>query len=499
MNMQKQVVIIGGGLGGLFTAALLGKEGYRVTVLERGAQVGGGLQSFRRNGVSFDAGMHVLGGLQPGGSLDRIFRYLGIQDQVRVRPVDADCMDEVYCHEDQRVYRVPGGMEAFAAYFQHQFPEEHDNIQRYMEAMDGITNQVGFFYLRPGCQQYVGFDKEFYQSTEEFISTYIHNPKLRDLLGYMSPLCGGSAGHTPAYIFALINSLYINGHYRFEGPASQLADVLVRLIERQGGEVLTKMPVVRVLAEGKSVQSVITADGRVFEADNYVSAIHPQELLKIADKNLFTNAFRDRVMSASNNYSAYCVYVVLKPGTFPYINHPCYYLDSYESVWTYGQYVEEGWPQSFAYLTPCEYEQGEYARMMALILFMPYSVCHRWENTLTGNRGKEYLAWKQQLTDNALGKMELRYPGFRTCVNHVYDASPLTIRDFFNEPEGSIYGLQKDSENPYAGYVPVRTKANNLFLTGQNVYLHGCCGVPLTAVMTAEAVVGETDGIVRKL
>ena len=108
MNMQKQVVIIGGGLGGLFTAALLGKEGYRVTVLERGAQVGGGLQSFRRNGVSFDAGMHVLGGFQPGGSLDRIFRYLGIQDQVRIRPVDADCMDEVYCHEDQRVYRVPG-------------------------------------------------------------------------------------------------------------------------------------------------------------------------------------------------------------------------------------------------------------------------------------------------------------------------------------------------------------------------------------------------------
>ena len=36
-------------------------------------------------------------------------------------------------------------------------------------------------------------------------------------------------------------------------------------------------------------------------------------------------------------------------------------------------------------------------------------------------------------------------------------------------------------------------------MTGQNVYLHGCCGVPLTAVMTAEAVMGEKDGIVRKL
>ena len=497
--MQKQVVIIGGGLGGLFTAALLGKEGYRVTVLERSAQVGGGLQSFRRNGVSFDAGMHVLGGLQPGGSLDRIFRYLGLRDQVRVRPVDADCMDEIFCREDQRIYSVPGGKEAFTSYFQQQFPEERDNIWRYMEAMDNITNQVGFFYLRPGNQQYMEFDKEFYQSTEKFISTYIRNPKLRNLLGYMSSLCGGSVGHTPAYIFALINSLYINGHYRFEGPASQLADALVRLIEQQGGEVLTGAEVVCVSAEGKSVQSVTTADGRVFQADNYISAIHPQELMKIADKELFTNAFRDRVMTASNNYSAYCVYIVFKPGMFPYINHPCYYLDSYESVWTYGQYVEEGWPQSFAYLTPCEFNQGEYARMMAVILFMPYSVCEPWENTLTGRRGKDYLAWKQNHTNKVLGKLEHRYPGFHDMIEQVYDASPLTIRDYYNEPEGSLYGLLKDSENPYAGYVPVRTRVKNLFLTGQNVYLHGCCGVPLTAVMTAEAVMGETDGIVRKM
>ncbi len=497
--MEKQVVIIGGGVGGLFTAALLSKEGYRVTVLERSAHVGGGLQSFRRKGVSFDAGMHVLGGLQPGGSLDRICRYLGLQDQIRIRPVDADCMDEVYCHEDQRVYRIPGGSEEFAAYFQQQFPEERENIHQYMEAMDALTNQVGFFYLRPESQQIEEFSTEFYQSTEKFISTYIRDPKLQNLLGYMSPLCGGSAGHTPAYIFALINTLYINGHYRFEGPASQLADALARLIEQQGGEVLTNAEVVRISADGKSVRSVTTVDGRTFSADCYVSAIHPQELLKIADNDLFTKAFRNRVANASNNYSAYCVYVVLKPGMFPYINHPCYYLDSYESVWTFGQYVEEDWPQSFAYLTPCESEQGEYARMMAIIQFMPYSVCERWGGTHTGNRGGDYLAWKQQHTDKVLGKLELRYPGFRDMVAQVYDASPLTIRDYFNEPEGSIYGLLKDSESPYAGYVPVRTKADNLFLTGQNVYLHGCCGVPLTAVMTAEAIMGETDAIVKKL
>ena len=104
-----------------------------------------------------------------------------------------------------------------------------------------------------------------------------------------------------------------------------------------------------------------------------------------------------------------------------------------------------------------------------------------------------------QRTDAVIRKLECRYPGFRDCIDRVYDASPLTIRDYYNEPEGSLYGLLKDSDSPYSGYVPVRTKADNLFLTGQNVYLHGCCGVPLTAVMTAEAVIGEVDGIVKKM
>ncbi len=46
--------------------------------------------------------------------------------------------------------------------------------------------------------------------------------------------------------------------------------------------------------------------------------------------------------------------------------------------------------------------------------------------------------------------------------------------------------------------VPVATKLSNLFLTGQNVSLHGFCGVPLTAVMTSEAVLGN-NYIINKL
>ena len=44
----------------------------------------------------------------------------------------------------------------------------------------------------------------------------------------------------------------------------------------------------------------------------------------------------------------------------------------------------------------------------------------------------------------------------------------------------------------------VATKVKNLFLTGQNVNIHGFCGVSLTAIETAEALVGH-NVIVKKI
>ena len=58
--MKQRVLIIGGGLGGLFSGAILAKEGLEVTVLEKNKIIGGGLQSFRMWGEDFDTGMPII-------------------------------------------------------------------------------------------------------------------------------------------------------------------------------------------------------------------------------------------------------------------------------------------------------------------------------------------------------------------------------------------------------------------------------------------------------
>ena len=77
---MSEAVIIGSGLGGLLSGAILSRAGYHVTVLEKAAQPGGCLQTFIRDGLRFDTGFHSVAGLEEGGPLERIFRPLGLMD-----------------------------------------------------------------------------------------------------------------------------------------------------------------------------------------------------------------------------------------------------------------------------------------------------------------------------------------------------------------------------------------------------------------------------------
>lgn len=60
-----------------------------------------------------------------------------------------------------------------------------------------------------------------------------------------------------------------------------------------------------------------------------------------------------------------------------------------------------------------------------------------------------------------------------------------------------MYGFLKDCEQMTLSQVPIYTKIKNLLLTGQNISLHGICGVPLTSINTAEAILGENTIIDR--
>ena len=495
--MKKKVVIIGGGLGGLFCGAILSKEGFHVTVLEKNATIGGGLQTFTRFGEVFDTGMHVVGGLQPGGNIWRISRYLGIADKIRVQEVDPDCADRLYFAEDQRYYTIAKGREAYVETLAKDFPQQRENLRRYVDALFDLTEELDLFYLRPTRKGLYNHSDDFLMAADDFIAKYISDKRLRSVVAYMNPLYGGRGGQTPAYVHAVISVLYINGASRFVGGSSHFAHLLADVIREHGGEVVAGDAVTWVEVNNRKVAYVRTAKGRQYEADWYISDIHPCTLLTLMDEHTFPKAFRDRMNEIPNSYSAFSLYIKMKDGRFPYINHSEYYTKRYDEIWNFCR-DEASWPMGFLLMTPPEENQGPWSNKVLVTAPMQFDMVRRWENTTVGRRGSDYEQWKQARTSELLAQVEELHPGFREAIEAINASSPLTIRDFYGVKEGSICGFSKDCRNITLSQLPVVTKVSNLLLTGQNNNLHGFCGVPLTAINTCEAILG-LNNVIEKL
>lgn len=488
--MSEKVIIIGGGLGGLFTGAILAKEGYEVTVLEKNSIIGGGLQNFKRYGETFETGMHILGGLQQGGNVNKILTYLGIEDLIETRMDDSDCITEIKYLSDGKTYHFASGRDGFVKSLSQEFPDEADNLKAYIDELYKLADEVDLYHLRPDNEMRVHSDN-FMKATDVLIAEYIKDEKLRDVLAYVNPTYGGVKGHTPAYIHALIQILYIEGQSRFVGGSQQLANALKSVVESHNGAVYANKEVLKINVVDRVIQSVETTDGSIYVADKYISAIHPCTLLELMDEGSFPKSFTRRLQSIPNSYSAFTVYFVFKENKFPYLNYPAYIQDDYGQAWEHADDIENNWPRGFMYITPCDKDQGKYASKMIINCLMKFDYVKQWEDTTVGRRGKDYYEWKLEMENRVIAQMEKVYPDFRDCIKAVFSSSPLTIRDYYHVKEGSLYGFRKDCNDIALSHIMVNTKVSNLLLTGQNVNLHGICGVPLTAVSTVEMMIGR--------
>ena len=500
--MEKSVIIIGGGLGGLTAACLLCKEGYRVTVLEKHCTAGGGLHTFRRGGMSYETGIHYISGFQPGGVLRKFYTYLGIFDRLKIKPLDPGAFDVICVKEDGSRYPVGVGKERFIGQWGRLFPAEKENIRRYVEDLYAMADR---FYL---CNMRFPDEdmQDLYQSEEiavpvgEYIARYIGDERLRNLLAWNNALYAGNRETTPIYVHAIISRLFIEGASRFVGGSQQLADAMCGLIREYGGEVICGDGVKEIVAKNREVKYVLTEKGRRYEAGMYISSLHPANTLEMIDPSQFTKAYRTRMSAMPTTYSAFVVFVRMKKNTFPYLNNNMYCTDRDAQIWEVGNYRPEEWPTGMMVMTPPESEGDEkYAEKVIINCLMNFDDVCAWENTRVGRRGETYEQFKKACEERVLQKFECYFPGARKNIESCFSATPLTIRDYTGSKDGALYGYAKNCRSMVQSHVSPLTKVRNLLLTGQNINLHGILGVPLNAMMTVAAMTGGIEPLIEKI
>ena len=495
------ILIIGSGMGGLVCAGILGLEGHKVCVLEKNKQIGGSLQTYVRDKVIFDSGVHYLGGLSKGQNLYQIFQYLGIMEKLKLQQQDVDVFDRILFEGDDKEYDFAQGYENFIAKLLEHFPDEEDAIRTYCNRIKEICSKFPLYNLR-STNDFKEKADILEIDAEAYINSLTSNTKLQSILAANNALYAGQADKTPFYVHALILNSYIESSWKCVDGGSQIAKLLAKNIRENGGEIIRNCEVKKIVEENGLVSHVECQDGTKIYAKQFISNIHPVKTLEMTETPLIKNAYRNRLKGLENSTSAFTLNVVFKKDSFKYIKHN-YYCCNEGSVWMTANHTEDNWPLGYAIFCGASSKSEEYADGLSILSYMRFEEVAQWKDTFNtvsnvNDRGETYNEFKKRKAEILLDTVERKFPGLRDCIKSYYVATPLSYRDYIGNDDGSLYGIVKDYKNALKTFISPRTKLPNLYLTGQNLNLHGILGASMSAIVTCCALL-DNDNVITKI
>lgn len=495
MDKKFDVLVIGSGMGGLVCADMLSREGLNICVIEKNQQLGGSLQTYVRDRVIFDSGVHYLGGLDKGQNLYQIFKYIQIVDKLKLQRQEIDVFDKIWLDGDPVEYEMAQGYENFIEKLLQHFPDEEKALRTYCDKIRDVCSKFPLYNLNPATTGYDDNAHILEIDTKAFIESVTNNEKLQAVLAGNNSLYAGQGDKTPLYVHALILNSYIESSWKCVDGGSQIAKLMAKNIRDRGGVIVRNMAVKKIVADGEKASYVELSDGSKVYADHFISNIHPVKTMEITESPLIKNAYRNRLKSLENSVSSFTINIVFKPGSFKYFKHNIYCFKE-EFIWEGGNYTEQNWPHGYAIFMPASSKHPEYADGMTILTYMRYDDVKQWDHTINtvtepSDRAETYTAFKRRKAETLLDLVEERMPGLRSHIKSYYTATPLSYRDYIGNDDGSLYGIVKDFKNPLKTFISPRTKLSNLYLTGQNLNLHGILGSAMSGVVTCCALLAN--------
>ena len=479
MGRQK-VVIIGSGLGGLSCGLILSRNGYDVTVLEQGSQVGGCLQCFHRQGVKFETGMHFIGSADEGQVLNRLLHYLGVMDDIRLSRLDSEGYNVISL--DGERFRFANGREAFIETLSKDFPHQRDQMSRYFDLVEMVAGASSLHTLRKADSDATPLHTEFQlRSMNDVISEVVSDELLRHVLVGDLPLYAAEYDKTPFSTHAFITDFYNQSAFRVVGGSDLIAASLVKSIQQNGGRVLCRQQVRKIVCNERKAIGVET--DRFYPADVVIAAIHPARVIELCDSPLLRSAYRQRILALPETVGGFAVYLRFKPESLPYMNYN-FYGYRQRSPWGCEQYTSADWPKGYLYMHFCQEAHQRWAESGVILSYMHFSEVEQWKGTPIGHRGEAYEQMKRERGERLIDAVCKDFPGLRDTIAGYETSTPLTYLDYTGTERGSMYGVARDISLGPAGRVQHRTKIPNLLLAGQNVNSHGILGVLVGTIVT---------------
>ncbi|MEN8155433.1 MAG: FAD-dependent oxidoreductase [Bacteroidota bacterium] len=477
--MGFDVIVIGGGLGGLSAGAILSRQGKRVLLLEQHYIPGGCATTFKRKDFIMEAGLHAMDGhLIAGDGPRSVLRYLGVKKKVEFQKVP-----EFFRIKNSRFdFTFPNGTEEAIEALIKAYPEEESGIRRFFKVMMGVQEELSGFPHKRWRQALViplfpfmfpNIMKTFRRTAGHFLERYIKSDELKLILQGNLLYYHDDPYTMSMVFFSKAQASFIHyGGYFVKGGSQKLSNALAEVITEHGGSILLGKRVNRILIKNGVAVGVSYKDAFnenlepvTLEASHIIhSGAVPllKNLLPGPEKAKIARKI-DRLKPAC---SLFCIYLGFKREVRQ-LNHHHYstffYSDDIRSLDDVVPNIYGDWnARSFVFVDYSQVDSGLAPEGKSFGSICAASLMSEWD----GMDDAAYKKKKKEVARILIDKLEENIPGIRDLIESYEVATPATIRRYTLNPSGAPYGFAQIPSQVGTKRPSYKSPVKNLWLAG---------------------------------
>ncbi len=480
---RADVVVIGAGLGGLAAAVAAAGRGRHVVVLEQGENPGGYATCFQRGPYRFDASLHALNGLAPGGGLDGLYRQLGISERLHLDRLDPLYLvrfpgTDIVAHADRFRYesevigRFPDQAQGIRALLDEQVTA-HSDARRMSEDQAASRNVAGeeIMTVYPALARLSG------ETAEQTMARYVTDPDARAVLGVLWVYLGLPPSRLSSLLYAnAVVSYHDFGGWYPQGSAAAISRALVDSLHQRGGEIRFGQRVTTIELSDLHVTAVTTEAGLRVETASVISdANAPATMLDMVGREHLPADYVARLEAPTPSYTTVNVYLGLDRDVFAEngLPHEVFIFPSYDHDANEQAALAGDWDHAGIAIT--DYTRvdagcappGHAAVVVGAVASWDYEDTWGTGGQVSGyHTNPGYLAIKDKVAERLIAAADTHVPGLGSAIRHREVSTPLTNWAYTANPRGAIEGYENTSQNSGLGWLPQRTPIQNLFLAG---------------------------------
>ena len=477
--MNKSVIIIGAGIGGLSAGCYGQMNGYKTHVFEMHDKPGGLCTAWERKGFTIDGCLHWLTGSAPGSGLYKLWQELGMIQGQQV--INAECFFK-YESIDGRIFNMFTNVDRLEKHMLELAPEDEIVIKEIARAIKSLMRMDMPVDKAPELYSPLDMIKltfsilpvmkdfsKYSQMTMKEFSERFKNPVLRNAwLNIWLP--------DFAALFILLTLAQM--HKKQAGYVLGGSMKLSRAIEKRyldlKGEISYKSKVEKILVENDKAVGVRLTDGKEIRSDYIISASDGYATIFEMLEGKYVD---EKIRNYYDNWQIFQPVIYIGIGVNRVFNADEFPISilalELEKPLTIGGVEQKLLGVRIHNFDPSLAPEGK-----TVITAMIESRYDYWAK-LNEDRNK-YKEEKENIAQIVIEKLDHRFPGLKSQVEMIDVATPVTFKKYTGNWQGSYEGWQMTP-----GMVTVTMKKtlpglDNFYMVGQWVLPGG--GIPSGAI-----------------